>query len=82
MSRLGACDAVLGISTGPTHLAAALGVPTLCLMGRRALHGPARWAPLGRWVGTLQYEGEEDDAGTGMDRFSPDDALAALDGLR
>jgi ADP-heptose:LPS heptosyltransferase len=82
MARLGACDAVLGVSTGPTHLAAALGVPTLCLMGKRALIAPARWTPLGLRVGTLQYGGEEDDAGTGMDRFSPDNVLAALDALR
>jgi hypothetical protein len=82
MARLRACDAVLGTSTGPTHLAAALGVPTLCLMGRHAFHTPARWAPLGRRTGTLQYEGEEDDWGTGMDQFSPDTVLARLDGLR
>jgi ADP-heptose:LPS heptosyltransferase len=81
MARLRACDAVLGVSTGPTHLAAALEVPTLCLMGRRRFHGPARWTPLGLRVGALQYEGEEDDMGAGMDRFSPDDVLARLEGL-
>jgi ADP-heptose:LPS heptosyltransferase len=81
MARIRACDAVLGVSTGPTHLAAALGVPTLCLMGRRPLQGPTVWAPLGNRAGALQYEGEEDDAGTGMDRFSPDDVLARLEGL-
>jgi ADP-heptose:LPS heptosyltransferase len=109
MARLGACGAVLGVSTGPTHLAAALGVPTLCLMGRRALHAPARWAPLegcgesepeasvpaqpvadslrnGRSkqtrVGTMQYEGEEDDLGTGFDRFSHGAVLDCLEKLR
>jgi hypothetical protein len=82
MARLRACDAVLGVSTGPTHLAAALGVPTLCLMGRRRFHGPARWAPLGDRVGALQYEGEDDDMGVGMDRIPIDTVLARLDGLR
>jgi len=82
MARLAACDAVLGISTGPTHLAAALGVPTLCLIGRRVFHGPARWTPLGDRAGALQYEGEEDDRGAGMDRFDPDEVLAHLEKLR
>jgi hypothetical protein len=81
MARLGACDAVLGVSTGPTHIAAALGVPTLCLMGRRALHAPARWAPLGLRAGAMQYEGEEDDDGAGMDCIPIGAALAALEKL-
>jgi ADP-heptose:LPS heptosyltransferase len=85
MARLGACDAVLGVSTGPTHLAAALGVPTLCLFGRSARSAPARWTPLAGCgdarVGAMQYEGEEEDRRGGMDRFSPDDVLARLDGL-
>jgi ADP-heptose:LPS heptosyltransferase len=81
MARLRACGAVLGVSTGPTHLAAALGVPTLCLFGTSARSAPPRWTPLGDRAGALQYEGEEDDRGTGMDRFSPDDVLARLEGL-
>jgi len=82
LGRLNACDAVLGVSTGPMHLAAALGVPTLCLMAKSVRHGPVRWAPLGRRAAFLQYEGEEDDRGSGMDRFEPDTVLAHLEKLR
>jgi ADP-heptose:LPS heptosyltransferase len=79
MGRLHACDAVLGASTGPTHLAAALGVPTLCLMTMDLRHGPVRWAPLGRRAAFLQCHG--DGAGTGMDSIDPETVLAALDKL-
>ncbi|MCL1908080.1 MAG: hypothetical protein FWG12_01780 [Holophagaceae bacterium] len=82
MRRLATCDAILGPSTGPIHLAAALGRPTLCLMGRRASHGPDRWAPLGNRVETLQYPGNEDDLGNGMDRLQVERVLEALERLR
>jgi ADP-heptose:LPS heptosyltransferase len=81
MGRLGACDAVLGVSAGPTHLAAALGVPTLCLMVRGVRHGPVRWAPLGARAAFLQCPGEEDDSGSGMDGIEPGAVLAALERL-
>lgn len=82
MARLAACDAVMSPSTGPAHLAAALGVPTVCLMGRRAAHGPDRWKPLGARVVTLQYPGAEADADGGMDRLDPTEILRALEALR
>lgn len=81
MGRIAACDAVLSPSTGPAHLAAALGVPTVCLMGRRASHGPDRWKPLGAKVLALQYPGAEADAGGGMDRLDPAEVLRALKAL-
>jgi len=71
MGRLRACAAVAGPSTGPVHLAAALGVPVLCLMGRRVHHGPDRWTPLGPRVQVLQYPGPEADLAQGMDRLDP-----------
>jgi ADP-heptose:LPS heptosyltransferase len=71
MGRLRACAAVAGPSTGPLHLAAALDVPVLCLMGLRPHHGPDRWTPLGRRVQVLQYPGPEADLGGGMDRLDP-----------
>jgi ADP-heptose:LPS heptosyltransferase len=71
MGRLQACAAVAGPSTGPVHLAAALGVPVLCLMGLRVHHGPDRWTPLGRRVQVLQYPGPEADLAGGMDRLDP-----------
>jgi heptosyltransferase-2 len=82
MARLAACDAVVSPSTGPAHLAAALGVPTVCLMGRRASHGPDRWKPLGPKVAALQYPGPEADRSGGMDRLDPAEVLRALETLR
>ena len=82
MARLAACDAVVSPSTGPAHLAAAFGVPTLCLMGRRLAHGPDRWKPLGPKVKVIQYPGEEDDLGGAMDRLDPALVLRELEALR
>jgi ADP-heptose:LPS heptosyltransferase len=82
MARLAACDAVLGVSTGPTHLAAALGVPTLCLMERDIRFSRDRWGPLGDRAGSLAYPGEAVELGLGMDRFSPDTVLEHLEKLR
>lgn len=82
LARLAACDAVLGPSTGPVHLAAALGVPVLCLMGLRPNHAPSRWAPLGEQVRTIQYPGPEADLSGGMDRLKPEDLLPHLNRFR
>jgi ADP-heptose:LPS heptosyltransferase len=82
MARLCACDAVLGVSTGPTHLSAALGVPTLCLMERDVRFRPERWAPLGERALALAYPGEAVELGLGMDRFPPDAVLEHLEKLR
>jgi len=82
MARLAACDAVISPSTGPAHLAAALGVPLLALMGLRPNHSPDRWAPLGDRVQVVQYPGPEADLGDGMDRLDPASLLAHLDRLR
>lgn len=82
LGRLSACEAVVGPSTGPLHLAAALDVPVLCLMGKRPNHTPDRWAPLGPRVQVAQYPGPEDDLGAGMDRLDPASLLPHLDRLR
>lgn len=82
MARLLACRAVLGPSTGPLHLAAALGVPVLCLMGLRIHHGPDRWAPLGARVQVLQYPPPEADLSGGMDRLDPRSLLPHLERLK
>ena len=43
----GQCQALVACSTGPLHIAAALGITTLGLFSpRRPIH-PGRWAPLG-----------------------------------
>jgi ADP-heptose:LPS heptosyltransferase len=82
MGRLAACDAVISPSTGPAHLAAALGVPLLALMGLRPNHSPDRWAPLGAQVQVVQYPGPEADLGNGMDRLDPLALLPHLARLR
>jgi hypothetical protein len=82
MARIYACDAVIGVSTGPTHISAALEVPTLCLMERHINHAPTRWAPLGRRAEGIAYPGKKVKFGAGMDRFSHDMVLARLENLR
>jgi ADP-heptose:LPS heptosyltransferase len=72
MGRLAACDAFLGPSTGPLQISAALGLPTLALMGRSPNRGPSRWAPLGTPGQVLQYPAPEADLAGGMDRLDPD----------
>lgn len=82
MGRIQACDAVLSPSTGPAHLAAALEVPLLCLMGLRPNHGPHRWAPMGSRVQILRYPGAEADLTGGMDRIDPLALIPHLERLR
>ncbi len=82
MIRMAACDAILGPSTGPTHIAAALGVPVVCMMGLRSNHAPSRWAPLGEPVEVIQYPGPEADLSGGMDRLEPEALLRCLDKFR
>ena len=43
-------QAVVSMSSGPMHLAAALGVPTISLFDPRRNQSPVRWQPLGRGV--------------------------------
>ncbi len=78
MARMAACDALLGPSTGPTHIAAALGVPVVCIMGLRSNHAPSRWAPMGDPVEVIQYPGPEADLSGGMDRLEPEALLPRL----
>ena len=82
MARLASCRAVLGPSTGPLHIASALGIPVLCLMGLRVHHGPDRWAPLGLRVQVVQYPAPEADLTGGMDRLDPLSLLPHLDRLK
>jgi ADP-heptose:LPS heptosyltransferase len=82
LGRLAACDAFLGPSTGPTQLAAAVGVPLVALMGLSSNRGPSRWAPLGPGVQVVQYPGPEADLSGGMDRLDPAALLPHLARLR
>lgn len=47
MAVIACSGAVVSASTGPAHLAAALGVPTVSLFDPRRNMSPTRWAPLG-----------------------------------
>ena len=47
MALLGSVDAVVASSTGPLHLAAALGTPCVGLYGMTAPVWPERWRPIG-----------------------------------
>jgi ADP-heptose:LPS heptosyltransferase len=47
-AMLAGAAAVVGPSTGPLHLAASLGVPTLALFSPIDSQQPRRWRPLGR----------------------------------
>ncbi|GLH71572.1 hypothetical protein GETHLI_00740 [Geothrix limicola] len=79
MARMAACDAILSPSSGPAHMAAALDLPVLCLMGLRPNHSPDRWAPLGTKVQVVQYPGPEADLSGGMDRLDPGILLPHLE---
>ncbi len=82
MGRMAACDAIISPSSGPAHIAAALGLPLLCLMGLRPNHSPDRWAPLGTRIQVVQYPPPEADLSGGMDRLDPEALLPHLDRLR
>lgn len=47
MGVLAACEVVVSASTGPMHLAAALGVPTVSLFCPLTACSPSLWGPLG-----------------------------------
>jgi len=42
--------AVVSLATGPMHLAAALGIPTVSIFDPRRNNSPTRWQPLGTGV--------------------------------
>jgi heptosyltransferase-3 len=51
---LSRCVLYIGSSTGPTHLAAALGVPVVALYSPLRSNAPTRWRPIGERVWVLQ----------------------------
>jgi len=50
MAVIGASNIVVSGSTGPAHLAAALGVGTVSLFDPRRNQSPTRWKPLGKGI--------------------------------
>jgi heptosyltransferase-3 len=53
------CTAVVACSTGPAHIAAAIGTHTFALfVNKKPLH-PERWGPLGKSVSILSHQPQE-----------------------
>lgn len=50
MAVMAESHAVVSMSTGPMHLAAALGIPTVSIFDPRRNQSPTRWQPLGTGV--------------------------------
>ncbi len=50
------CDGLIAASTGPMHMAAALGIRTLGLYAAKPGINPSRWGPLGKQAETLMIE--------------------------
>ena len=50
MAVIAESHVVVSLSTGPMHLAAALGIPTVSLFDPRRQQSPTRWEPLGTGV--------------------------------
>lgn len=67
----------IGVDSGPTHLAAAAGTPTLALFGPT---DPARFGPVGPRAGVLSVPAGAYNPQTGMG-VPPDEVLAAIDRL-
>ena len=56
MELMGLCDALVAASTGPLHLAAALGIRTIGLYSMRRPIFPARWRPIGADAHALVHD--------------------------
>lgn len=56
MMLLGSCDAFVAASTGPLHMAAALGLRAIGLFSMRRPIFPTRWAPLGSEAHALVHD--------------------------
>ena len=83
LALIGACDGLVASSTGPLHLSAALGRPTLGLFPPIRPLDPGRWGPLGVRAEVLCAErpcaGCADTATcTCMQNISPQDVAARL----
>lgn len=56
MMLIGSCDAMVAASTGPLHIAAALGLKAVGLFSMRRPIFPARWAPIGPDAHALVFD--------------------------
>ncbi len=82
MGLIGACDALVAASTGPLHIAAALGRKAIGLYAPMKPIHPGRWAPLGQDAHFLVLDKECNDCRKTMDcaciRGISAEAVAAL----
>ena len=54
---LSVCDLFIGHSTGPLHIAAAVGIPTIGLFGLKYYRSTwQRWHPVGKYVDWLYHD--------------------------
>ncbi len=84
MELIGASDTLVAASTGPLHLAAAIGIRAIGLFSMRRPIFPARWAPIGRYAHALVSDptcprcarGEDCDC---IQRISPQRVIELLE---
>ncbi len=74
MAFIAQCDGLVACSTGPLHLAAALGKDAIGLYPPERPTHPGRWAPLGPHVHVLVA-----DRGDVMDTITPESVKAVID---
>lgn len=67
LAVLAAADCVVAASTGPLHMAAALGTRVVGLYGTEAPVWPQRWRPIGPRVTVLSTDRLADDGGLDLD---------------
>ena len=82
VSFIDACDAMVAASTGPLHIAAALGKRTVGLYSsRRPIH-PGRWGPLGANAVALTHNGAAPGDGDRIESITPEEVVRALEPVR
>lgn len=74
MAFIAQCDGLVACSTGPLHIAAALGKDAIGLYPPERPTHPGRWAPLGPGVQVLVA-----DRGDAMDTITPESVKAAIE---
>lgn len=62
---IGSCDAMVAASTGPLHIAAAVGVRTIGLFSMKRPIFPTRWHPLGRDAHALVFDANCSECASG-----------------
>ena len=81
------CDGILAASTGPLHIAAALGKHAIGLYAPMKPIYPKRWAPIGVNAGYLVLDKKCNDCRRSMDcecirNIKPEDVAGKLEGIR